>query len=243
MFYFWNLNFYKNLDIFIIYIFIGIYGFLNIIFMKKVKNMTWLNLEDSLKYIKEHKISYLESKAISRKDLNKFSDFPYVLKISSSIVHKTESKGVYTDIYTKEALIDAFEKLQDVLKKNNVKGKVIIQKQVKGLELLIGINNDIQFGKVIVFGQGGIYTELLDDTAIRILPITKKEIEAMVYDTKVSRFFSARGKNYPVNKVISLLEKVCELAKDKNLQELDLNPVILTEKDIYLVDARVNLKK
>lgn len=205
--------------------------------------MTWLNLEDSLKYIKKHKISYLESKAISRKDLNKFSDFPYVLKISSSIVHKTESKGVYTDIYTKEALTDAFEKLQDVLKKNNVKGKVIIQKQVKGLELLIGINNDIQFGKVIVFGQGGIYTELLDDTAIRILPITKKEIEAMVYDTKVSKFFKARGKNYPVNKLILLLEKVCELAKDKNLQELDLNPVILTEKEIYLVDARVNLKK
>jgi succinyl-CoA synthetase beta subunit len=157
-------------------------------------------------------------------------------------VHKTESKAVYTDIYTKKALKDAFENLQNVLKKENVKGKVIIQKQVKGLELLIGINNDAQFGKVIVFGQGGIYTELLDDTAIRILPITKKEIEEMVYATKVSKFFSARGKNYPVSKLILLLEKVCELAKDKHLQELDLNPVILTEKEIYIVDARVNLK-
>ncbi len=204
--------------------------------------MAWLNLEDSLKYIKSNKISYLESKAISKKDIDKFSDFPYVLKLSSSIVHKTESKAVYTDIYTKKALKDAFENLQNVLKKENVKGKVIIQKQVKGLELLIGINNDAQFGKVIVFGQGGIYTELLDDTAIRILPITKKEIEEMVYATKVSKFFSARGKNYPVSKLILLLEKVCELAKDKHLQELDLNPVILTEKEIYIVDARVNLK-
>ncbi|HNW05578.1 MAG TPA: acetate--CoA ligase family protein [archaeon] len=204
--------------------------------------MAWLNLEDSLKYIKSNKISYLESKAISKKDIDKFSDFPYVLKLSSSLVHKTESKAVYTDIYTKKALKDAFENLQNVLKKENVKGKVIIQKQVKGLELLIGINNDAQFGKVIVFGQGGIYTELLDDTAIRILPITKKEIEEMVYATKVSKFFSARGKNYPVSKLILLLEKVCELAKDKHLQELDLNPVILTEKEIYIVDARVNLK-
>lgn len=204
--------------------------------------MAWLNLEDSLKYIKSNKITYLESKAISKKDIDKFSDFPYVLKLSSSIVHKTESKAVYTDIYTKKALKDAFENLQNVLKKENVKGKVIIQKQVKGLELLIGINNDAQFGKVIVFGQGGIYTELLDDTAIRILPITKKEIEEMVYATKVSKFFSARGKNYPVSKLILLLEKVCELAKDKHLQELDLNPVILTEKEIYIVDARVNLK-
>lgn len=64
----------------------------------------------------------------------------------------------------------------------------------------------------------------------------------MVYATKVSKFFSARGKNYPVSKLILLLEKVCELAKDKHLQELDLNPVILTEKEIYIVDARVNLK-
>lgn len=201
-----------------------------------------VKLRRFLKYIKSNKISYLESKAISKKDIDKFSDFPYVLKLSSSIVHKTESKAVYTDIYTKKALKDTFENLQNVLKKENVKGKVIIQKQVKGLELLIGINNDAQFGKVIVFGQGGIYTELLDDTAIRILPITKKEIEEMVYATKVSKFFSARGKNYPVSKLILLLEKVCELAKDKHLQELDLNPVILTEKEIYIVDARVNLK-
>lgn len=205
--------------------------------------MAWLNLEDSLKYIKRKKISYLESKAITKKDLEKFSDFPYVLKLSSSLVHKTESKAVYTDIYTKDALIDAIEKLQEVLKKEKVKGKVIIQKQIKGIELFIGINNDAQFGKVIVFGKGGIYTELEDDTAIRLLPISKKEIEEMIYCTKVSKYFSARGKNYPVSKLVSLIEKVCELSKDKHLQELDLNPVILTEKEIYIVDARVNLKK
>lgn len=205
--------------------------------------MAWLNLEDSFKYLKQKNIAILESKELLKKDIERFSDFPYVLKLSSSLVHKTESKAVYTEIYTKEAFIDAFEKLQEVLKKEKVKGKVIIQKQVKGLELLIGINNDALFGKVIVFGQGGIYTELQDDTTIRLLPITKKEIEVMVYTTKVSRYFSARGKNYPVSKLISLLEKVCELSKDKHLQEIDLNPVILTEKEIYIVDARVNLKK
>jgi len=206
--------------------------------------MVWLNLEDSFKYIKRKKIIYLESKILSsKKDVEKFSDFPYVLKLSSSLVHKTESKAVYTDIYSKEALGDAFDNLQAILKKEKIKGKVIIQKQVKGLELLIGINNDTQFGKVIVFGQGGVYTEIQNDTAIRLLPITKKEIEVMVYSTKVSKYFSARGKNYPVSKLTSLIEKVCEIAKDKRLQELDLNPVILTEKEIYIVDARINLKK
>ena len=65
----------------------------------------------------------------------------------------------------------------------------------------------------------------------------------MIYSTKVSKYFSARGKNYPVLKLVSLIEKVCEMAKDKKLQELDLNPVILTEKEIYIVDARINFKK
>ena len=205
--------------------------------------MAWLNLEDSLKYIKRKKISILESKEILKKDLDKFFDFPYVLKLSSSLVHKTESKAVYTDIYTKESLHKAFTALQDILKKEKIKGKVIIQKQIKGIELLIGINNDLQFGKVIVFGQGGVYTEIQNDNAIRLLPISKKEIEEMIYSTKVSKYFSARGKNYPVSKLVSLIEKVCEMAKDKHLQELDLNPVILTENEIYIVDARVNFKK
>lgn len=205
--------------------------------------MAWLNLEDSLKYIKRKKISILESKEILKKDLDKFFDFPYVLKLSSSLVHKTESKAVYTDIYTKEALHKTFDSLQALLKKEKIKGKVIIQKQIKGIELLIGINNDLQFGKVIVFGQGGVYTEIQNDNAIRLLPISKKEIEEMIYSTKVSKYFSARGKNYPVSKLVSLIEKVCEMAKDKHLQELDLNPVILTENEIYIVDARVNFKK
>lgn len=203
--------------------------------------MSWLNLEDSFKYLKRKKISFLESKVVSSKtDLEKCLSFPYVLKLSSSLIHKTESKALYTDIYSKKALFDAFEKLQAVLKKEKIKGKILIQKQVKGLELIIGINQDAQFGKVLVFGQGGIFTEIQDDTSIRILPITKKEIEEMIYSTKVSKYFSARGKSYPVSKLISLIEKVSVLGKDKDLLELDLNPVILTEKEIYIVDARVN---
>ncbi len=202
--------------------------------------MAWLNLLESMEYLKKRKISVLVTKAISRKELEKFKDFPYVLKLSSNLIHKTESKAIITDIYSKEALFSAVDHLENVLKKEKTKGKVVIQKQVKGLELIIGINNDAQFGKVIVFGKGGIYTEQEDDTVIRILPITKKEIEEMIYSTKISKYFFARGKSYAISKLILLLEKVCNMGKDKNLLELDLNPVILTEKEAYVLDVRIN---
>lgn len=205
--------------------------------------MAWLNFIDSLNYLKRKRISVLDSKIVSsNKELEKYTAFPYVLKLSSNLLHKTESKAIITDIYSKEALKSSFEYLLNVLKKEKVKGKVIIQKQVKGLELIIGINEDFQFGKVLIFGQGGIYTEIQDDTSIRVLPITKEEMEKMIYSTKVSKYFSARGKSYDVSKLIQLITKVSQLAKDNKLLELDLNPVIFTEKEVYIVDARIKLK-
>lgn len=205
--------------------------------------MAWLNFVDSINYLKRKKIAVLESKIVSsRTDIEKYKYFPYVLKISSNLIHKTESKAIITDINSKEELISSFESLLNTLKTEKVKGKIVIQKQIKGLELIIGINEDSQFGKVIVFGQGGIYTEIQDDTSIRVLPVTKEEIEKMVYSTKVSKYFSARGKNYDVSKLIQLITKVSQLAKDKPLLELDLNPVIFTENEVYIVDVRVKLK-
>ncbi|MFA5745503.1 MAG: acetate--CoA ligase family protein [archaeon] len=205
--------------------------------------MNWLNFNESIEYLKKNKISVLETKIInSKKELEKYSNFPYVLKLSSNLIHKTESKAIITDIYSKESLESSFDYLQNVLKKEKVIGKVILQKQVKGLELIVGINEDPQFGKVIVFGQGGIYTEIQNDTAIRILPITKKEIEEMIFQTRVSKLFFARGIQYDVSKLIFLVEQVSILSKDKDLLELDLNPVIFTKDNFYIVDARVKLK-
>jgi acetyltransferase len=147
---------------------------------------------------------------------------------------------VITDLYSKESLISAYAHLLSILKKHKLEGKIILQKQVKGLELIVGINKDEQFGKIILFGQGGIYTEVLDDTAIRILPIGKKEIEEMIFSTRISKLFFARGVIYDTKKIIDLIENISRISS--KVQELDLNPVIFTKEGVYIVDARVKLE-
>lgn len=203
--------------------------------------MAWLNFLDSIEFLKKNNVKVLDYKIIYNKEkLEELDDFPYVLKLSSNLLHKTEEKAVITDLYSKESLISAYDHLLSILKKHKLEGKIILQKQVKGLELIVGINKDEQFGKIILFGQGGIYTEVLDDTAIRILPIGKKEIEEMIFSTRISKLFFARGVIYDTKKVIDLIENISRISS--KVQELDLNPVIFTKEDVYIVDARVKLE-
>jgi len=206
-----------------------------------VGKMAWLNFLDSIEFLKKNNVKVLEYKIIDNKEkLEELDDFPYVLKLSSNLLHKTEEKAVITDLYSKESLISAYDHLLSILKKHKLEGKIILQKQVKGLELIVGINKDEQFGKIILFGQGGIYTEVLDDTAIRILPIGKKEIEEMIFSTRISKLFFARGVIYDTKKIIDLIENISRISS--KVQELDLNPVIFTKEDVYIVDARVKLE-
>lgn len=203
--------------------------------------MAWLNFLDSIEFLKKNNVKVLEYKIIDNKEkLEELDDFPYVLKLSSNLLHKTEEKAVITDLYSKESLISAYDHLLSILKKHKLEGKIILQKQVKGLELIVGINKDEQFGKIILFGQGGIYTEVLDDTAIRILPIGKKEIEEMIFSTRISKLFFARGVIYDTKKIIDLIENISRISS--KVQELDLNPVIFTKEGVYIVDARVKLE-
>lgn len=203
--------------------------------------MAWLNFLDSIEFLKKNNVKVLEYKIIYNKEkLEELDDFPYVLKLSSNLLHKTEEKAVITDLYSKESLISAYAHLLSILKKHKLEGKIILQKQVKGLELIVGINKDEQFGKIILFGQGGIYTEVLDDTAIRILPIGKKEIEEMIFSTRISKLFFARGVIYDTKKIIDLIENISRISS--KVQELDLNPVIFTKEGVYIVDARVKLE-
>lgn len=203
--------------------------------------MAWLNFLDSIEFLKKNNVKVLEYKIIYNKEkLEELDDFPYVLKLSSNLLHKTEEKAVITDLYSKESLISAYDHLLSILKNHKLEGKIILQKQVKGLELIVGINKDEQFGKIILFGQGGIYTEVLDDTAIRILPIGKKEIEEMIFSTRISKLFFARGVIYDTKKIIDLIENISRISS--KVQELDLNPVIFTKEGVYIVDARVKLE-
>lgn len=165
-------------------------------------------------------------------DLEKI-DFPYFMKANIS-GHKTESGGVKKIINMKEA--------KENYKKIKKLGEVIIQESVEGIEMIVGAKDEKVFGKTIMIGFGGIFAEISRDVSFRILPISRKDAESMLNDLKNKKIFNARGKNYDVEKFITLIEKIGFLAEKLDIKELDLNPVILTEKGVKIVDARIELE-
>lgn len=165
--------------------------------------------------------------------------FPVVLKIlSPDILHKTEAGCVRIGINKIDDLVAAYEQI--ITNANNynpnadIKG-LIIQKQLpKGLEIIFGVSKDPQFGHTIMFGMGGIYVEVYQDVALRLVPINKEEALEMINETKVAKVLKgARGKNYDINEVVQILIKLSELIVNRpEINEIDINPFILYEDGI-----------
>lgn len=161
--------------------------------------------------------------------------FPVVLK-NPTLLHKTEKNAVKINITEKN-----IEKAYEELKKTKP-SSILIQKYIKGSEILIGLKKDPSFSHVIAFGLGGIYSEILKDVSFRICPITKKDAAAMIKEIKGYQLLKgARGRK-PVNiKLIeNILIKISNLAKKyPNIRELDINPFMVDEKNAKIVDARI----
>src|ERR671910_614155 len=108
--------------------------------------------------------------------------FPLVAKIvSPEILHKTDVKGVRVGLKSEQEVRYAFDDMYGRLSaKYHVKGVILERMVDPGLEVIVGLQNDPQFGPVIMFGLGGINTEIFKDVTLRVLPITPKDIEEMV---------------------------------------------------------------
>lgn len=169
---------------------------------------------------------------------------PLVLKIiSNQLIHKTELKGIRI-IHTKEELEKEFNNLLIIAKKKNLELKgILAQEFIEGEQLIIGIKKDPVFNHVILFGLGGIYTELLKDTAIRKCPITEQDALEMINSLKSKELFHGfRNKKLNTKILVNSLVNISKLPlKNKDIQELDINPFILNEKEGKAVDVRIVL--
>ncbi len=164
--------------------------------------------------------------------------YPAVMKVFSlKHLHRTEVKGVYTNILNKKDVKEAFAKL---IKIKGVEG-VIVQKQIDGFELVIGIKDDSVFGKTIMFGTGGTMVELFNDVTFRLLPISKKDGNEMIEEVKGRKLLDGfRGKDkIDKNIVIETLLNVSNFAVDNNFKEVDFNPVIVNKKGCFFCDAKI----
>lgn len=168
---------------------------------------------------------------------------PLVLKlISKEAVHKTERGLVRLNIHSQTELRDEFDILVASSQDLQVE-EYLIQEQKEGIEFIIGGKEDPSFGKVLVFGLGGIFVELLKERSLRVLPISSEEITDLILETKAAAFVKGyRNKRVSLEKLTEVIFKAAELIQAEDILEMDLNPVIASEDDISVVDARIVLK-
>ncbi len=174
-----------------------------------------------------------------------------VLKIvSPQILHKSDAGGVRTNIRGEEEVRRAFDEIVENARQFDpqaeIMGVLVCPMVGEGVEVIIGTKYDDQFGPVIMYGLGGIMVEVLKDVAFRVLPITATAARKMIEDTKSYPILNgARGRPPLDQKAIRRLLLLCSdiVEAYPEIEEMDLNPVIVHQSGLSIVDVRIILKQ
>jgi acetyltransferase len=178
--------------------------------------------------------------------------YPVVLKIlSPQIVHKTDAGGVILDINSDVEVKQAFDMIMQRAKEYNAKANIIgvtVQPMIKrkGYEVIIGGKTDPIFGPVILFGMGGIGVELFKDYSIGLPPLNTTLIRRIMEETKVYQLLKGYRNVPPAN--LKLLEETMVLFSQllvdfPQIKEIDVNPLLINEKEACILDARITVDK
>lgn len=211
------------------------------------------NLEENLKLFKSYDIPVIPSHFLKTESeifikAEKIG-YPVVLKIvSRDISHKTEFGGVAIGLQTKKELSNALVKMKRNAKKAKaeVDGFVLQKMASGGREIIIGAKRDRNFGPIALVGLGGIYAEILKDTAIRVIPFSRTMAHQMIKDLKGYPLLSgARSREkYDIHEIVKVIMRVSKLINDHpEISEIDINPffVLPEGKGGYALDARIIL--
>ena len=192
--------------------------------------------------IPEHAVSADDAAAIAVR-----IGFPVVLKVlSPDVTHKSEVGGVELNLRTDADVRAGFGRIRGALAKKQPGARfegVAVQPMARpGLELIAGIVRDELFGPLIVVGLGGIFVELLKDTALRLAPVDAKEARAMLLGLRgAAMLHGARGSAaVDIEAVANAIAKLSEFAAaTPEIKEMDLNPIVAHPNGIITLDARI----
>ncbi len=172
---------------------------------------------------------------------------PAVLKIDSEeIKHKTDI-GAIKKAYTMEQVREKYDEILGNVKKNmedaDING-VIVEEEVGGNEFIAGVNQDPQFGKVLMFGLGGVHVEVFEDVVFRPLPVTEQDIRDMIEETESKKLLEGvrGGEKTDKDFLVEVLKKIAEFGEKEEIRELDVNPLFIEGNDIKVADALVRLE-
>ena len=195
----------------------------------------------------ETKLAKTKAEAIS---ISKKMRFPVVLKIvSPDIIHKSDIGGVKLGLANATQVGKAYTEIVAAAKKANKKADIqgiSVQKMARtGVEVIMGMSKDAQFGPVLMFGLGGVFVEVLKDVAFRIVPLNRRDASQMIREIKGYPLLEGYRGQEPAN-ITALEDLLLKLSDfvDKNpkIKEMDLNPIFAYKDSALAVDARVILE-
>jgi len=204
--------------------------------------------------LKKAGINAIETRlAASKEDavrIAKEMGFPVVLKIvSADVVHKSDAGGVKLGLTTATSVGRAYSEIVKSIKSAFPEAKidgVSVQPMAKtGVEVIIGMSKDTQFGPVIMFGLGGILVEILKDVSFRIIPLEKRDAKEMIHETRGFPLLQGYRGSEPVDidNLENLILKISDFVEQHpEIKELDLNPIIAYKDGAVAVDARIVLE-
>ena len=226
---------------------------INEVLMSSPQRPIWIDNDRVNELFKCYGINYAETVAAATPEeaaaTAAKTGFPVVIKLNSAtITHKTDVGGVVLNVKSQEEVKAAFNQIKSNLAKigreKEMQGVTVQRQVMEGAEVIIGVSTDRMLGHVMMFGLGGIYAELIKDTAIRLHPLTDIKAAELINSVKMAQLLKGfRGmKPYDVKSLEDLLLRISALVEDNpQITEMDLNPVkVQTEgKGYWVVDARI----
>lgn len=197
--------------------------------------------------VPKYLIAYSEKEAI---EAGEKLGFPLVMKIiSPDIIHKSNLGGVAMNIINSLQIKKVYKNIISQVREKRpdakIDGIVLYKQAPKGVEVIVGMIRDPQFGPTVMFGLGGIFVEILKDVAFRVCPVERTDIEEMLAEIEGIKMLQGyRGRpRCDVKAIIDIIMEISRLALNYSvITEIDLNPIIVYEKSALVVDAKVFLK-
>jgi len=204
--------------------------------------------------LKDRGINIVETRLAKTRDeaisLSKQIGFPVVLKIASQdITHKSDVGGVKAGLNNEGEAGAAYDSIMVSVREKNpeavIQGVSVQSMARPGVEVIVGMSKDPQFGPVAMLGLGGLLVEVLKDVSFRLIPLTEKDARDMIKEIKGYSLLKGYRGQQPcdIKSLESLLFQVSKFVEDNpDIKEMDLNPVIVYESGTTVVDARIVLE-
>lgn len=175
--------------------------------------------------------------------------FPCVLKVSSpEITHKSDAGGVKVGLKSEEDVDAAYDAIlascRAKFPEAMIEGVTVQNMAKPGLEVIVGMATDPQFGPVLMFGLGGVWVEVLKDVSFKIVPLTKMDAANALREIRAARLLDGFRGSEPVDRAVleDILLRISEfVAGTPDVKEMDLNPIFAYPDGAVAVDARVIL--